>query len=88
MRLYQLTLGPYMGGQCRFQPTCSQYAIDALQMKPAWRALAMIAWRILRCQPLCKGGFDPIPSDPEDEWYRIRFSKPGEGETEDEEAAK
>jgi len=68
---YRVVLGPVLGGQCRFHPTCSQYALDALRTKPAWKALGLIAWRIARCQPLCKGGFDDVVPEPQDEWYRL-----------------
>ncbi len=68
---YRVTLGHVLGGQCRFEPSCSQYALDVLRTKPAWKSIALIAWRILRCQPLCKGGFDFIAAEPQDEWYRI-----------------
>lgn len=71
VRGYQIVLGPFLGGQCRFHPTCSNYALDALRTKPAWKALGLIAWRIMRCQPLCKGGFDDVKSEASDEWYRI-----------------
>lgn len=71
VRGYQLALGPYLGGQCRFHPTCSNYAIDALRFKPAWKAIPLIAWRILRCQPLCKPGPDPIILKPRDRFYKI-----------------
>ena len=61
IRLYQLLLSPVLGQNCRFYPSCSQYAIEALKthgtIKGSWLALK----RILRCQPWCKGGFDPVP---------------------------
>ena len=57
--LYRVTLGPLMGGQCRYQPTCSQYAIDAVNkygaLRGSWRGLK----RILRCHPWSGGGYDP-----------------------------
>lgn len=57
--LYRVTLGPYLGGNCRYQPSCSQYAIDALNkygaMRGGWKALK----RIFRCHPFGGGGFDP-----------------------------
>lgn len=71
VRGYQLALSPYLGSNCRFFPSCSQYAIDALHTKPLWKALGLIVWRIARCQPLCKGGFDLVPEEPEDAWYRL-----------------
>ncbi len=71
VRAYQLGLGWLLGGQCRFYPTCSHYAIDALRTKPVWKALLLIAWRIARCQPLCRGGFDEVKPEPADEWFSI-----------------
>lgn len=69
--VYQRSLGYVMGGQCRFHPSCSHYALDALRAKPSWRAVPLIAWRLLRCQPLCKGGWDELRIDPRDEIYRL-----------------
>jgi len=71
VHLYRNTIGVLMAGNCRFQPTCSQYALDVLRTKPAWRALGLIAWRLLRCQPICKGGHDPAPIEIQDDWYRL-----------------
>ena len=59
VRLYQLTLSPIFGRQCRFQPTCSHYMIEAVQRYGALRGLCKGLWRILRCNPLCRGGYDP-----------------------------
>ena len=57
--LYRVTLAPLLGGQCRFQPTCSQYMIDAVTrhgaLRGGWRGLK----RIARCHPFHPGGFDP-----------------------------
>ncbi|MGA2233502.1 MAG: membrane protein insertion efficiency factor YidD [Tepidisphaeraceae bacterium] len=57
--LYRVVLGPLMGGRCRFQPTCSQYAIDAIgrygAIRGSWRAMR----RICRCHPLGGCGYDP-----------------------------
>ncbi|MCI0364180.1 MAG: membrane protein insertion efficiency factor YidD [Phycisphaerales bacterium] len=61
MRLYQVTLGIFMGGQCRFFPTCSEYAVTALQIHGAWRGSWLAARRILRCHPCGGHGFDPVP---------------------------
>lgn len=58
---YQKYLGWLLGGHCRFLPTCSCYAEEALQRGPLLPALWLIFWRILRCQPLCRGGEDPVP---------------------------
>ena len=61
IRLYQLTLSGWLGGQCRFYPSCSQYARKAIQVHGAWRGSALATWRILRCGPFTDGGFDPAP---------------------------
>lgn len=66
---YQRYLGWLLGGYCRFVPSCSCYAEEALQRGPLWKAVPLIIWRLARCQPLCRGGFDPVPEslnrDPE-----------------------
>ncbi len=59
-RLYQATLSRFIGGQCKFQPTCSRYFIEAVTRKGALIGGAMGVWRILRCNPLSKGGYDPV----------------------------
>lgn len=61
VRLYQWTLRPFIGAHCRFEPSCSHYAIDALRWHGPGRGVALVAWRILRCNPWTPGGFDPVP---------------------------
>lgn len=61
VRLYRRFLSPLKPPMCRFQPTCSQYAIEALERHGLLHGSALTLWRILRCHPLCKGGFDPVP---------------------------
>jgi putative membrane protein insertion efficiency factor len=61
VRIYQALGRPFLGGQCRFYPTCSDYAVEALRVHGAIRGSWLAIWRILRCQPLCAGGFDPVP---------------------------
>ena len=61
IRLYQRTLSRLLPPACRFEPSCSHYAAAALQQHRLPRALALTAWRLLRCQPLCTGGCDPVP---------------------------
>lgn len=46
---------------CRFHPTCSAYAIEAIEVHGAFKGTLLSLWRILRCNPFCKGGFDPVP---------------------------
>lgn len=59
VRLYQITLSPFIGRSCRFQPTCSHYMIGAVEKYGVWRGFWRGIYRILRCNPFCKGGYDP-----------------------------
>ncbi len=61
IRLYQATLSGAFGAHCRFYPSCSQYALEAVQTHGAARGSIMAAWRLLRCQPFGRGGFEPVP---------------------------
>jgi putative membrane protein insertion efficiency factor len=61
--LYRLLLSPILGRFCRFTPTCSRYGEACFLRLGFFRALALTTWRILRCQPFCKGGYDPPPGD-------------------------
>ena len=61
VRGYRLLLSPWPGASCRFWPTCSAFAIDALAQHGAWRGSLLAAGRIARCQPWCSGGHDPVP---------------------------
>lgn len=59
--LYQRLLSPLFAGSCRFEPSCSQYARQAVILHGALKGGLLTLWRILRCQPLCRGGHDPVP---------------------------
>lgn len=61
IRIYQRLISPLIGDQCRFFPSCSQYAIDAMRKHGALRGSTLAGWRILRCNPFCGGGYDPVP---------------------------
>lgn len=61
VQLYRLTLSPFVGQHCRFTPTCSQYAIEALQVHGAVKGSLLAAKRLGRCHPWCAGGWDPVP---------------------------
>lgn len=61
IRFYKLTLSPYMGRQCRFTPTCSTYAIEALEKYGLLKGSLLAVWRILRCNPFGGSGYDPVP---------------------------
>ena len=61
VRFYQLVISPLIGPRCRFTPTCSQYAIEAIKMHGALKGCWLATKRLLRCHPLNCGGFDPVP---------------------------
>ena len=61
VRGWQLTIGAWIGPSCRFQPSCSGYAIEALRQHGAIAGTYLAAHRIARCGPWCKGGDDPVP---------------------------
>jgi putative membrane protein insertion efficiency factor len=61
---YQLTLGPLMGGACRFTPSCSEYAIDAIRTHGAGPGLWLALKRVARCHPFGGHGVDPVPPRP------------------------
>jgi putative membrane protein insertion efficiency factor len=62
IRLYQLLLSPVFGGACRFVPSCSEYAREAIDKHGAVRGMALTAWRLARCHPLARPGLDPVPA--------------------------
>lgn len=61
IHLYRATLSGWLGGQCRFYPTCSHYGEDAIRTHGAIRGSVMATWRVLRCNPFGAGGIDPVP---------------------------
>ncbi|MCZ6493985.1 MAG: membrane protein insertion efficiency factor YidD [Planctomycetota bacterium] len=61
VRLYQAALSPLFGGHCRYHPTCSEYAVEALATHGALRGSWLILRRVLRCHPLGGAGYDPVP---------------------------
>ncbi len=61
VRGYRLLLSPWLGSQCRFAPTCSAYALEALQRHGAAGGSWLAARRLVRCHPWCQGGLDPVP---------------------------
>lgn len=64
VRVYRLLLSPWLGNACRFEPTCSVYAIGALERHGALAGTALTVGRIGRCHPWCAGGHDPVPALP------------------------
>ncbi|MCF6283785.1 MAG: membrane protein insertion efficiency factor YidD [Candidatus Hydrogenedentes bacterium] len=67
IRVYQRWLSPLLGQNCRFYPSCSRYAIEALQIHGVLRGLCYACWRIVRCNPLTPGGVDPVPGSAPEE---------------------
>lgn len=63
IRFYRRHISPHTPPSCRFQPTCSQYALTAVERYGAWKGSRLALSRILRCNPFCKGGYDPVPED-------------------------
>ena len=61
IRVYQTCVPRSARGHCRFVPTCSAYAVEALQRHGLILGLGLAVWRILRCNPFCRGGYDPVP---------------------------
>jgi putative membrane protein insertion efficiency factor len=60
IRLYQVLLSPMVGERCKYYPSCSQYAVDAVSRYGILRGLVLSGWRLLRCNPWSRGGFDPV----------------------------
>lgn len=61
IRAYRRWISPWKPPTCRFSPTCSAYALEALERHGLLRGSWLSVWRILRCQPFCEGGHDPVP---------------------------
>jgi putative membrane protein insertion efficiency factor len=64
VRLYQYTLGTVLPCSCRYHPTCSQYALEALRTHGAGRGSSLALLRLARCHPFAAGGYDPVPAKP------------------------
>lgn len=73
VRVYQLTVRPVIGAHCRFEPSCSHYAIEALRTHGASRGSLLAARRVLRCNPWTPGGYDPVPSPAQDRHGRAAY---------------
>lgn len=61
VQAYRVCLSPLIGPRCRFAPTCSAYALEALAVHGAWRGTMLAVRRVLRCHPWGGSGFDPVP---------------------------
>ena len=65
LRMYKRWISPWLPPSCRFYPSCSEYARDAVEIHGVWRGGALALGRLLRCQPWSRGGFDPAPGKTE-----------------------
>jgi putative membrane protein insertion efficiency factor len=63
VRMYQIFLSPFLGGACKFYPSCSNYAVEAIQRHGAGRGFVLAMKRLGRCQPFTQGGYDPVPDE-------------------------
>ncbi len=72
IRLYQLVLSPMVGERCKYYPSCSEYAVQAIGRFGILRGLVLAGWRLLRCNPWSRGGFDPV-----EEQRLFKSRKPG-----------
>jgi len=70
LRCYMIFFSPFFGGACKFQPSCSNYAYEAIQLHGAGHGFVLAMKRLLRCRPFTVGGFDPVP--PPDARHRRR----------------
>ncbi|HYZ25998.1 MAG TPA: membrane protein insertion efficiency factor YidD [Geminicoccaceae bacterium] len=81
MRLYRWVISPLLGPSCRYLPTCSEYALDALREHGVWRGGGLAVWRIGRCHPWGGSGYDPVPgTDPDWDRSKRRSHRRGEGD--------
>ena len=76
VRGYRLLLSPWLGQSCRFYPTCSAYAIEALERHGAVYGVGLTAWRIVRCNPYCQGGHDAVPDNAPALFTRLGLCRP------------
>lgn len=61
IRFYRRHISPHLPPMCRYYPTCSCYAIEAIETHGAFKGFLLALWRVLRCNPLSRGGYDPVP---------------------------
>jgi uncharacterized protein len=61
IRGYQVFISPLLGNTCRYIPSCSQYALEAIEKYGVLKGSCMAVWRILRCNPFSRGGYEPVP---------------------------
>jgi uncharacterized protein len=79
IRFYMVLLSPFFGGACKFHPSCSNYAYEAVARHGARRGGALAVKRLLRCRPFTKGGFDPVPEPEELQGLKASTCQPVAG---------
>ncbi len=79
IRLYRAFLAPVLPASCRFEPTCSAYAVEAVARHGAFWGALMALWRLLRCNPFCRGGYDPVPESVAQWRSGILWGRRGDG---------
>jgi putative membrane protein insertion efficiency factor len=67
IKFYQFFISPLLGYNCRFEPTCSEYAKDSIINHGILKGIGLTLWRIIRCHPFCKGGYDPVKVNTNDQ---------------------
>ena len=73
LKLYQALISPAIGPRCKFYPSCSEYAVQAIVRFGILRGLVLAAWRLLRCNPFSHGGFDPVDNQ---RLFKVRAPAP------------
>ena len=76
VRAYRLLLSPWLGSHCRFEPSCSRYALGVLERHGAAVGSVLTVHRLLRCHPWCAGGHDPVPENPPRWFTRLVGASP------------
>lgn len=61
IKFYKAAISPHLPKNCKYEPTCSQYGIEAIERFGVLKGTALTVWRILRCNPFSRGGYDPVP---------------------------
>ena len=61
IKFYQAAISPHLGKNCKYIPTCAQYGLEAIERFGVCKGMLLTIWRILRCNPFSKGGYDPVP---------------------------
>jgi len=77
IRIYRSWISPILPGSCRFAPTCSTYAHQALERHGAWKGALLTARRLLKCHPFHPGGYDPVPKNTVTEYRGVGVSETG-----------